>query len=630
MPRTIQADGRTITVPDDATPDEINQIVGPPPAQQTKTASSSSTPQQSWWDRVTAPYTEIHQPQSDTPAHALEDTFSNIGAGGLGVILHPLDTLAGIGKFALRANPVGELVDIAHGRPTVAQEMVDQFRQNPTGMIAAGIGQAGAAPIFEGELKAPVKATRIIPRVARGGMDILAGTTPKVAGGLADTTVAENTTAQAKAAEANAKLQADRATQLQKHFEQTQAIKAQNDAAQAAQSRKAALARGVEQLDPKFQSDLIETEKNVRAQAGAKYDTVRAATAGETVPSASLADAVRTAESKIQGSSENLKVFRDILSKHPEGEPETIPYQGADIPKGHPLYDVLKEGQAGTPATFSDLQGYYSELGDKLASGGLPGDVYQAMKSLQGSIGDLMQQMAEAKGVGPQLIDARNFYRDYMNAFRDSSSPLNKAMNAAEAGHPTKGAIAKFQGMDKSGIETLARYNPELAQRANTIRGYQAEARSIPARTVTPKPAPTLPPAKPPVLADVKKIGLKDIQDAKAAALRNRAENFAKKASLVTAGFGGYELLRSALHGDLGGMAIGAGEIAAPYALSKVITSPAIERWLTAPTPSDIAAIPPDIRAEMPQIVKAAQAQGIKVHPALVALGAQPRPASAQ
>lgn len=30
MPRTIQADGRTITVPDDATAEEINQIVGPP------------------------------------------------------------------------------------------------------------------------------------------------------------------------------------------------------------------------------------------------------------------------------------------------------------------------------------------------------------------------------------------------------------------------------------------------------------------------------------------------------------------------------------------------------------------------------------------------------------------------
>jgi hypothetical protein len=32
MPRTIKVDGRTITVPDDATPDEINQIAGPPPA----------------------------------------------------------------------------------------------------------------------------------------------------------------------------------------------------------------------------------------------------------------------------------------------------------------------------------------------------------------------------------------------------------------------------------------------------------------------------------------------------------------------------------------------------------------------------------------------------------------------
>lgn len=40
MPRTIKADGRTITVPDDATPEEINQIVGPAP----KTAPPSAPP----------------------------------------------------------------------------------------------------------------------------------------------------------------------------------------------------------------------------------------------------------------------------------------------------------------------------------------------------------------------------------------------------------------------------------------------------------------------------------------------------------------------------------------------------------------------------------------------------------
>ncbi len=229
-----------------------------------------------------------------------------------------------------------------------------------------------------------------------------------------------------------------------------------------------------------------------------------------------------------------------------------------------------------------------------------------------------MQTMAESKGAGGLLTDARSFYRDYMNAFRDSQSPLNKAMNATERGK----SIAALRTADQAGIQTLARYNPELAQRANTIRGYQAEAKAIPAKAPAIKSEPTLPPKPPPAVADVKKIGLKDIQEAKQEALNDRAHSLARKGSLVMSGFGGYELLRSALHGNIGGMAIGAGEIATPYVLSKVLTTPAIERWLTAPSPSDIAAIPPDIRADLPQIVKAAQARGIKVHPAILALGA--------
>ena len=50
-----------------------------------------------------------------------------------------------------------------------------------------------------------------------------------------------------------------------------------------------------------------------------------------------------------------------------------------------------------------------------------------------------MQQMADAKGVGPQLTDARNRYRDYMQSFKESSGPNHSAiaMNAPDAGHPT-------------------------------------------------------------------------------------------------------------------------------------------------------------------------------------------------
>ena len=49
MPRTIHADGRTITVPDDATPEEINQIFGPAP----KTASASTpAAQPGFWENL--------------------------------------------------------------------------------------------------------------------------------------------------------------------------------------------------------------------------------------------------------------------------------------------------------------------------------------------------------------------------------------------------------------------------------------------------------------------------------------------------------------------------------------------------------------------------------------------------
>jgi len=584
------------------------------PVKDATTAPPSTDSNQSWWDRVTAPYTKIQKPDPNdrwNPKEAVK-AVGNIGAGGLGVLLHPINALAGVGGL------VTAPFEAAQGKRTVYQDMYEGAKDNPYGMVEAGIGQAGAAPFLSKELSAPVKAIRAIPKVARGAMDIMAGATPKVAAGLAEDTTTANAAATAKAEAANTAIQSKRAQQLQQHFEKTQQVRAQNEAAQAVQSRKVALQRGVEQLDPKFQEDLQTTEKNVRAQANEKYNTVRAATEGETIPSESLANAVKTAEGKIQGSSENLKIFRDILSKHPEGEPESITYQGAQIPKGHPLYDVLKEGEAAntSPATFSDLQGYYSELGSKLAQGNLPGDVYQAMKTLQGSVGDLMQQMAESKGVGDQLTDARGFYRDYMNAFRDSKSPLNKAMNAPERGK----SIAALKGADQSGIETLARYNPELAQRANTIRGYQAEAKSIPAKAPAVKPEPALPPKPAPVLADVKKIGLGDIKQAKTDAMMN-TKKIGGLAGASMHGAGVWHFVQSAVHGSPGGMLGGAAIAGTPYVLGKIFKTPAIVRMLSEPTPADIAAIPPEIRADMPQIVQAAQKQGIKVHPALLMMG---------
>lgn len=557
---------------------------------------------------MAAASTPINRPKdASIPAMAATDLY-NVGAGATGVFRHPLDTLGGIlgGIGGVFTAPFESIA----GRQNEFQQLGHEADVNGPQMGATMLGQSLAMPVA-GRMVAPVAApvlraagrvASIGPKVLRAGADALAGTTPELVQKLGE-----------KAQEANIAAAAQRGIDLQKHFEKTQAVRAQNEAAQAVASRKAALDRGVEQLDPKFQEDLKATEKNVRGQANAKYDAVRAATAGETVPSASLADAVKAAESKIQGSSENLKVFRDILSKHPENAPDTITYQGAEIPKGHPLYDVLAEGEnaSAAPATFSDLQGYYSELGNQLAKGNLPGDVYQAMKSLQGSVGDLMQQMAESKGAGGILTDARGFYHDYMNAFRDSKSPLNRAMNATERGQ----AIKQLQGKDQSGVGVLARYNPELAQRANTIRGYQAEAKSIPARSPTLKPEPTLSPAPAP-----QTVTLDAIRQAKEAQLLNKKGPVGGELGHLASGAGSWHIISSAMYGNPEGVVLGGAVASAPYALGKLLRSPGIVKLLSEPTPSDIAAIPADVRPQLPAIVKAAQAQGIKVHPALVSM----------
>jgi hypothetical protein len=601
MPRTIKADGRTITVPDDATPEEINQIVGPAP-----NTSSSDPAIPDWRDK----YTEI-QPHKK-PTAADNATFGsraqyvgreaatgmgNIGAGGLGTLLHPIDTAMGIGKMVMHPGAAGEA-------------MGAQLREHPIETIEAGVGQAGAlAPANElGEAT-----LRAIPGVAKTMAGVLTKTTPKETAELVKETKA-----------ANDALVKGRKVDVGKYFQKKKAVEEANTAAKAPVERKATMNRGIEQLDVKFQDDLKATEKQVRAQANEKYNALRAATEGQTIPSSDLASAVKEAESKIQGSSENLKIFRDILSKHPEGEPDTIPYQGAQIPKGHPLYDVLKEqgGMETPPATFTDLQGYYTELGSKLSTGNLPGDVYLATKSLQENIGNLMQKMADQSGVGPQLADAKGFYRQYMQAFRDHNSPLYKAMNATERGK----AIAQLAGKDQTGIEALARYNQELARRANTVRGYQTEAKSIPARGGKLKSLPKLEKGEKP-----KTISAEDIQQAKAKGLKARGDFIKKRGGQIAATFGVYRILESVIHGnlsalpkDFAGAVVGYG---ATQTIGSLIETPRVLQFLTKPTLRDLAEVPPEMRGDMAKIAQIAAQKGIKVDPRLYAVagGAQPK-----
>jgi hypothetical protein len=164
---------------------------------------TDDAPTQSWWDRVTAPITEIQKPDPNAPALSGKEAIKavgNIGAGGLGMLLHPINTLAGVGGM------VTAPFEMMAGTPfskTVPGEMIQGFRENPLGTIEAGIGQAGAMPFAEGALRGTGRLAKAPFDKAGSFVRSLTDTTPQTAADLAARTTAENTEAATKAQTAN-------------------------------------------------------------------------------------------------------------------------------------------------------------------------------------------------------------------------------------------------------------------------------------------------------------------------------------------------------------------------------------------------------------------------------------------
>ena len=219
---------------------------------------------------------------------------------------------------------------------------------------------------------------------------------------------------------------------------------------------------------------------------------------------------------------------------------------------------------------------------------------------------------------------------------------MRKAIESSERGQLTRA----FQGKDQSGVEQLAKYKPELARRINTVRGYQAEAKALPAKPgkltslprLSPKPpAPAAPapveaklPAPPervappdrPQYADKKTIGPEEVKEAKSASMEKRANMIEHRGTWVAA-WPLFHVMSSIMRGEIpsvGGIAMeSAGTYGAVRTVAGVLRNPKVVEFLTKATPKDVEQIPPDLRGQFPSIVRAAQKQGIKVSPALIA-----------
>lgn len=432
----------------------------------------------------------------------------------------------------------------------------------------------------------------------------------------------------------------------------TEAERAKSDQATRLQVGGSQLIYGLRQLD-----------KALRDRAGVMFDAVREKVGTASRPGTDLGTKARAALTKISGSSEVPKPFHDILTKYPEAEPDTIEYQGAQIPKTNRLYDVLKEqgmGAGAPPVTFGDLQGYYTETGAELAKGTLSGDVYQATKQLHNNIGDMMQDMANTAGAGKQFWDSRTFYRGFMDTFHEPSGPSASGSPVAQAllAKDPAVAAAKFSGdSGDRGIATLRRYSDSLANLAQDVQRTAQTDVKVPARKsvvdierTAAKPVPAgaslpLPPvlesapdpraanlSLPPVLPEPKTVPVElkpretisgpDLVAARRAAAEARAGKAQTRGTWV-ATWPVFQAMRALWGGHIPSVPAMMLESAGTFATTKAATTmmryPPMIRFLTEARPADLALIPPDLRGDLPGLVNLARQQGVNVSPALIA-----------
>jgi hypothetical protein len=468
-------------------------------------------------------------------------------------------------------------------------------------------------------------------------------------------------TERAKAEQANTEAQR---AHNQKIGETVQNNKAATEAEQAKSAQNAKLQAGGSQLI----YGLRQLDGALRDRAATMYDAIREKVGGQTLPGTDLGQAARAAMAKISGTSVTPTVFRDILGKYPEAEPEFIEYQGAQIPKTNRLYDVLKQQGMNTgvpPVTFKDLQGYHSELGAELSKGTLPGDVYTATRDLQESVTDMMQDMAKKAGANNDLITARKFYREYMDTFHEPTGPSASGSPVAQAllAKDPLVAVDKFAGdSGDRGIAFLRRYSDSLANLAQDARRTAQTKITVPARGTTtgtlPKTVPVpgganlpLPPIQesapvpraaklplPPVLPDpepvpyrapkltpTKTISPEDIQRANEAAFHSQAQGVISRLTRWAAIWPAFRMLSELSRTgetSLRPLAALPAAGAAGMEVEALLEHPGVREFFTRPTRAQLAAIPPELRGQMPEIVEAARSRGVHISPLIAAYAA--------
>ena len=418
----------------------------------------------------------------------------------------------------------------------------------------------------------------------------------------------------AETAAANQKAAADHAAKVAE-------IEGKNKAAQEQIAKRAALQQQVLDDSAALAQKVQEKAKAVRAEGSAKYDVVTKAVGDAGVTADQIADLVNHAQDKILAGShpENVRQFKNILTL--QGEAAPVESSMGAITPDSPLYKALVERGVINPAEnpvvpFRDLGGYVTELGSRMYDAKNLGDVYAALKYVRDGIQKMRMDIAESKGVGPQLADANKFWANYENTYNNmrgvaygGGSPVARLVRAVDP--PTVKQVLTGTASQRV-VDMLAKEDPELGKLAEQIQKNHEASKSLPAR-YTPQQIPLAPEPKTPNTKPVPqfyeapdaKIAKQkplpeppNLPDTVEAARKARIEDWVEKLRRPTVRSWEIGAAVTGLLGEIFGVGgnyahaafgTGLGMLGTLEGLAQIMEKPSVVKWLTKPTARDMA-----------------------------------------
>lgn len=141
----------------------------------------------------------------------------------------------------------------------------------------------------------------------------------------------------------------------------------------------------------------------------------------------------------------------------------------------HPSASLTDETK---PATFSRVQGWYTELGQKLYSGGeVSGNVRKGLQEVRKALGHTAETVADGKGALDDLRAARKGHGEYQEAFgRQRSQKLSAADVERRNANPE--AFAREQENARRG--KVAVHDPQYLNHARAVDAAHDRLRSFP------------------------------------------------------------------------------------------------------------------------------------------------------